>query len=81
MHTLIKKTTNQLKLEKMKKLFAILAVSAFVFAACGQKAETEEPVVEETVVEEVVVEEPVVEEPTAEVAECGEAAAEEVVAE
>lgn len=27
----------------MKKLFAILAVSAFVFAACGQKAETEEP--------------------------------------
>ena len=54
----------------MKKLFAILAVSAFVFAACGQKAETEEPVVEEAVVEE-----------TAEVAECAEAAAEEVVAE
>ncbi len=25
----------------MKKLFAILAVAAFVFAACGQKAETE----------------------------------------
>ena len=25
----------------MKKLFAILAVSAFVFAACGNKAETE----------------------------------------
>ena len=39
----------------MKKLFAILAVSAFVFAACGQKAETEEPaVVEEPVVEEAV---------------------------
>ncbi len=64
----------------MKKLFAILAVSAFVFAACGQKAETEEPVVEEAVVEEVVVDEPVVEE-TAEVAVEGEVAAEEVVAE
>lgn len=81
MHTLIKKTTNQLKLEKMKKLFAILAVSAFVFAACGQKAETEEPVVEEAVVEEVVVDEPVVEEQTAEVVEGEEAPAEEVVAE
>ena len=45
----------------MKKLFAILAVSAFVFAACGQKAETEEPVVEEAVAEEAVVEEPVAE--------------------
>lgn len=43
----------------MKKLFAILAVSAFVFAACGQKAETEEPaVVEEPVVEEAVIEDP-----------------------
>ena len=78
MHTLIKKTTNQLKLKKMKKLFAILAVSAFVFAACGQKAETEEPVVEEAVAEEVVVEEPVVEEPTAEVVEGEEVAAEVV---
>ena len=63
----------------MKKLFAILAVSAFVFAACGQKAETEEPAVEEAVVEETVVEEPVAEE-TAEVVE-GEEAASEVVAE
>lgn len=62
----------------MKKLFAILAVSAFVFAACGQKAETEEPVVEEAVVEEAVVEEPVAEE-TAEVAEDAQVA-EEVVA-
>ena len=66
----------------MKKLFAILAVSAFVFAACGQKAETEEPVVEEAVVEEAVIEERVAEEEVAEVAEeCAEAAAEEVVAE
>ena len=67
----------------MKKLFAILAVSAFVFAACGQQAETEEnAVVEEPVVEEAVIEEPVAEEEVAEVAEeCAEAAAEEVVAE
>lgn len=66
----------------MKKLFAILAVSAFVFASCGQKAETEEPVMEEAVVEEAVIEEPVAEEEVAEVAEeCAEAAAEEVVAE
>ncbi len=44
--------------KKMKKLFAILAVVAFVFAACGPKAETTEncdsTAVEETVVEEVV---------------------------
>jgi len=41
----------------MKKLFAILAVAAFVFAACGQK-NVEAPVVEEPVItEEVVVEE------------------------
>lgn len=43
----------------MKKLFAILAVVAFVFAACGPKAETTETVdstaVDSTVVEEVVV--------------------------
>jgi ABC-type metal ion transport system substrate-binding protein len=65
----------------MKKLFAILAVSAFVFAACGQKAETEEPVVEEATVETTVVEEPAAEEQTAEVVEGEEAAAEEVVAE
>ncbi|MEG1555134.1 MAG: hypothetical protein RR356_00200, partial [Bacteroidales bacterium] len=44
----------------MKKLFAILAVAAFVFAACGPKAEPE-AVVEEPVVEEAIVEEPVVE--------------------
>jgi len=43
----------------MKKLFAIVAVAAFVFAACGQK-KAEEPVVTEPVVEEVTVEEPVV---------------------
>ena len=43
----------------MKKLFAIVAVAAFVFAACGQKKD-EEPVVTEPVVEEVTVEEPVV---------------------
>ncbi len=59
----------------MKKLFAILAVSAFVFAACGQKAETEEPAQEEAVVEETVVEEPVAEE-TAEVVEGEEVATE-----
>ncbi len=53
----------------MKKLFAILAVSAFVFAACGQKAETEEPVVEEAVVEEPVVEEETAEVPAEETAE------------
>ena len=42
----------------MKKLFAILAVAAFVFAACGQK-KVEEPVVAEepVITEEVVIEE------------------------
>ena len=70
----------------MKKLFAILAVSAFVFAACGQQAETEEPVVEEPVATEVEVAEPAEVEEVAEAiaeegAECAEAAAEEVVAE
>lgn len=43
----------------MKKLFAILAVAAFVFAACGQKKAETEVVAPETTVEEVVVEEPV----------------------
>lgn len=63
----------------MKKFFAIVAVAAFVFAACGQKQEkTEAPadstatqteqVVEEQVVEEVVDTTAAVE-PTAEVAE------------
>jgi uncharacterized protein YcfL len=37
----------------MKKLFAILAVAAFVFAACGQKAETETTDSTAAVVEEV----------------------------
>jgi uncharacterized protein YcfL len=37
----------------MKKLFAILAVAAFVFAACGQKAETETTDSTAVVVEEV----------------------------
>ncbi len=59
----------QLKKITMKKLFAILAVAAFVFAACGQKkAETEAPVTE-TTVEEVVVEEPVVDTTVVEVTE------------
>jgi len=49
----------QLKKITMKKLFAIVAVAAFVFAACGQK-KAEEPVATEPVAEEqVVVEEPV----------------------
>lgn len=52
----------------MKKLFAILAVATFVFAACGQKkAETTEPVVEATEIE--VVEEIPVDEVAAEISE------------
>lgn len=43
----------------MKKLFAILAVSAFVFAACGNKAETEATEDTTAVVTEEVVEAPV----------------------
>ena len=38
----------------MKKLFTILAVAAFVFAACGQK-NVEAPVVDEAPATEVVV--------------------------
>ena len=54
----------------MKKLFAIVAVAAFVFAACGQKKAETEPVVTETPVEEVVaVDEPVVDTTVAPVAE------------
>lgn len=43
----------------MKKLFAILAVSAFVFAACGNKAETEATEDTTAVVTEEVAEAPV----------------------
>ena len=53
----------------MKKLFAIVAVAAFVFAACGQKKAETEPVVTETPVEEVTVQEPAVDTTAAPVAE------------
>jgi len=55
----------------MKKLFTILAVAAFVFAACGQK-NVEAPVVDEVVIEEVVAEEAVADETTVEATETAE---------
>lgn len=53
----------------MKKLFAILAVVAFVFAACGPKANTEAENVDSTAVveEEVVVDTMAVDSTVAEV--------------
>lgn len=65
----------------MKKLLAIFAVAAFMFAACGNQPKEEEVAAEEVAVEEVaeVAEET---EEVAEVAEEGaEVAAEETVAE
>ena len=67
----------------MKKLFGILAVSAFLFASCGGNTETasEEPVAEEPAVEAVVEEQPTeCTDTTAEVAEVAENAETEVAA-
>ncbi|MBO4232004.1 MAG: hypothetical protein J5862_02040 [Bacteroidales bacterium] len=50
----------------MKKLLAIFAVAAFVFAACGQKP-AEEPATEEQTVVEEQTEAPATDEATAEV--------------
>jgi alpha-1,4-digalacturonate transport system substrate-binding protein len=50
---------------KVKILFVLFIITAFVLGACAPAA-VEEPVVEEPVVEEPVVEEPVVEEPVVE---------------
>ncbi|MBP5710142.1 MAG: hypothetical protein J6W84_04125 [Bacteroidales bacterium] len=63
----------------MKKLLAIFAVAAFVFAACGQKP-AEEPQTEEVVANEEVVPE-AQEEETANVEAEGEVAQEGEVAE
>ncbi len=63
----------------MKKLLAIFAVAAFVFAACGQKPAEEPATEEQTVVEEQVEAPATEEETTAEVE--GEVAPEGEVAE
>jgi len=65
---------------KIRVLFVLFLIMAFVLSACGP-ADVEEPAVPEPVVEEPVVEEPVVEEPVVEEPEVEEPEVEEPVVE